>query len=110
MKIIAVLLLVFLLAGCSTRDVTDGLDAVGDKVEEGLDKIMNTTAQIITQEQAVSIALEHAGTTQEQITGLHTEYENDHYDVEFVLKGQKYEYEVGASDGQIISFEKEEKI
>ena len=110
MKKIAVLLLVFLLAGCSTRDVTDGLDAVGDKVEEGLDKIMNTTAaQIITQEQAVSIVLDHAGATQDQVTELRTEYETDHYDVEFVIKGQKYEYEV-ASDGRIISFEKDDKI
>ena len=109
MKVIVLLLLVFTLAGCSTRDVTDGLDAVGDKVEEGLDKIMNTTATpTITQEQAVSIALHHAGTTQEQVTGLRTEYETDHYDVEFVLKGQKYEYEVAASDGKIISFEKDD--
>lgn len=112
MKIgILFVVLALVLAGCSANSVSEKLDDMGDKVEDGLDKMLNTiTTATITQAQAVTIALEHAGVPQSQITGLKTEYEADsgHYDVRFLLNGQEYEYEISAKDGKILSFEMDE--
>lgn len=112
MKIgILLLVLVLMLSGCSPRSVSEKLEDMGDKVEDGLDKMLSTvTTATITQAQAVTIALEHAGVSQSQITGLKTEYEADsgHYDVHFLLDGQEYEYEISAKDGKILSFEMDE--
>lgn len=113
-RMIILLAAVLMLTACSGRQVEDRLDAVGDKVESGLDKIMdNTTAKPdITQEKAVAIALEHAGTTKDKITGLRTEYEVDdgvgHYDIRFLLDGKEYDCEIDGKTGEILSFEKDD--
>lgn len=109
---------VMLLAGCSPDNVEDRLDAAGDVVESGINQIVDntssTTAQTkkISEEEAVNIALKHAGTTQDKVTGLRTEYEVDdgvgHYDIRFLLNGKEYDYEIGATDGKIISYEQDD--
>ena len=115
-RMIILLLAVLTLSGCSTKQVEDRLDAAGDMVEEGLDNLMDntnsTTKPDISEEKAVSIALEHADTTKDKVTGLRTEYEVDdgegHYDVRFLLDGHEYDYEIHAKTGKIISFEKDD--
>lgn len=107
-----------LLTGCSARQVEDRLDAAGDMVEDGIDAIVDntdttaTTSPKISQEEAISIALEHAGVTSDQVTGLRTEYEVDdgvgHYDIRFLLDGREYDYEVDASTGKILSFDRDD--
>ncbi len=117
-----------LLTGCSTRQVEDKLDAAGDMVENGLDQIMDNTTTTgttgtttgtttattakITETEAVAIALKHAQTTQEKVTGLRTEYEVDdgvgHYDVRFVLDGREYDYEIDSTSGKILSFDRDD--
>ena len=103
---------IFILGGCSTKNVEDSLDSMGDKVEEGLNKIMDTSAgqvKDISRQEAIDIALSHAGVTEAQVTGLRTEYEVDdgvgHYDVRFLLEGKEYDYEISASNGKVLSFE-----
>jgi len=58
----------------------------------------------------VSVALKHAGLTQEEVTNLesHGDLEDGilHIDVSFIAKGLKYEYEVKAN-GTIMNFETE---
>ena len=110
-----VLVGVLFLGGCSTKSVEERMDSMGNKVEDGLNKIMDTTAgqaKDISRQDAVDIALRHAGTTESQVTGLHTEYEIDdgvgHYDVRFLLNGREYDYEISASSGKVLSFEVDE--
>jgi len=114
---IAMIVGALLLAGCSAKQVEDRLDEAGDLVGDGLDKIMDTTsstgeARKISEEEAIAAALKHAGTTQDKVTGLRTEYEVDdgvgHYDVRFLLDDKEYNYEVSAADGKILSFERDD--
>lgn len=60
----------------------------------------------ISEEQAVDIALNHAGLTRDQVSGLRSELERDdrivYYEVEFYREGREYEYEVQAQTGQIL--------
>lgn len=60
---------------------------------------------------AVSIALEHADLTADDVTGLHTEHDIDkqmpYYEVEFYHDYTKYEYDIHAETGEIISFDKD---
>lgn len=66
----------------------------------------------LTREQAEEIALEHAGFTADQVTGMQTEYEIDNgvaqYDVQFHEGNLEYEFEIHAETGEILSFDKDD--
>lgn len=66
-------------------------------------------AQLITPEEAQSIALEHAGIQAEDATGLHTILQIDdgrqEYEVEFRSGHLEYDYEIDAATGTILSFD-----
>ena len=66
----------------------------------------------ITKEQAIAIALEHAGLTEADVTQLRAEYEIDdgvpEYDVEFRHGGWEYEYDIHAQTGEIRSFSRDD--
>lgn len=121
--ILIVVLSVSLIGACSPKEIERKLDGIEESVEQKLDKteekIENavkpngnneapSTAKI-TAEQAQEIALTHAGFTAEQVTVLHVEYEFDdgiaQYDVKFYCNRVKYEYEINAKTGKIISFD-----
>lgn len=65
----------------------------------------------IGETKAKSIALEHAGVTEAQVTGLYAYKEYDdgiwEYHVEFYLGYTEYEYEISALDGAILDFDKD---
>ena len=61
----------------------------------------------IDRDQALDIALAHAGLTREEITDLEVELEELEYALEFVCGGYEYEYTVHCSGGAILSHEKE---
>lgn len=65
----------------------------------------------LTETQALEIALKHAGLTQDQVTRLKIEKDRDDgvgiYEIEFKCDGYEYEYEVRASDGKILDYDKE---
>ena len=65
--------------------------------------------QQISKEEAQRIALEHAGLNQGAVKNLRVEYdrEDNHYDVEFIVKRMEYEYEIDASTGKILKAEKD---
>lgn len=68
----------------------------------------------IGMESAKGIAYEHAGITSDSvITELEIELDYKHsvmvYEVEFACDGNEYEYEINASTGEILEFEKEVK-
>lgn len=66
----------------------------------------------LTQEEAQSIALKHAGFTKDQVSYLRAEYDIDdripEYDIEFREGQWEYEYEIHAETGTILSFEKDD--
>ena len=73
-----------------------------------------TAETTITQSQAENIALEFAGFSAAQVTHLQTEYEIDdgipQYNVEFHEGDWEYEFEISATDGKILSYDKDQKF
>ena len=133
--VLAVLLLMTLLPGCSanrqTSNAGNNQTVTTTTPDQGMPPtaIPNATttttpatndtaavtpdANALTKEQAQEIALKHAGFTADQVERLRTEYEIDdrvpQYDVEFYVDQWEYEYEIHAESGDIISFDKDNK-
>ena len=133
--VLAVLLLMTLLPGCSanrqTSNAGNNQTVTRTTPDQGMTPtaIPNATttttpatndtadvtpdASALTKEQAQEIALKHAGFTADQVERLRTEYEIDdrvpQYDVEFYVDQWEYEYEIHAKSGDIISFDKDNK-
>ena len=134
--IASVLALLLALTGCSAvstirkldaaeDSVEAKLDVAEDKVEAGLDSVEKQLEDAlggtqaaapkadITKEQAQQIALDHLGFTEDQVTGLKTEYEIDdgvpQFDVSFFQEDWEYEFEIDAREGTILSFDKDHR-
>ena len=68
------------------------------------------TETVITQEQAILIALEKAGLTLSDVYGIAAEYdaeEDKSWEIEFKYDGYEYSYEINAVTEAIIESEKE---
>lgn len=93
-RVFTLLLTAVLLTGCSA--------ARGQHME----------AAQITREQAQTIALEHAGFTADQVSGLRTEYEIDdgiaRYEVQFRQGRWEYDYEINTGTGAILSYDRDD--
>ena len=67
--------------------------------------------KLITEEEAVAIALKAAGFQQTDVTNLHVKLDRDDgialYEVEFSNAGNEYDYEINAETGAIIESEKD---
>ena len=65
----------------------------------------------LTKEQALAIALEHAGLTEEQVAYVKVEKDFDDgmwiYEIEFREGRTEYDYTVRASDGKIVDYDKD---
>ena len=65
----------------------------------------------LTEDQALAIALEHAGLTEEQVSYLNAHLDRDDgrwvYEIEFREGRIEYEYAVRASDGKIVDYDKD---
>lgn len=125
-----ILILLLSLAGCSAAGMEKKLDIAENKVEEKLDTVEDsvertlrkaitptpteTAETTITQAQAENIALEFAGFSAAQVTRLQTEYEIDdgipQYHVEFHEGDWEYKFEISATDGKILSYDKDHKF
>ena len=115
------MLCLFLLTGCAStvakldaaeETIENKLELAEDKVELQIESVTPTpveTAALLTEEEAAAIALEHAGLTAEQVTGLLVRYELDdrvpEYEVDFRVDRMEYEYTIHAETGEILSFE-----
>ncbi len=66
-------------------------------------------AQKLTEDEAITIALEHAKLTRDAVSRLHAEYELDDgiatWEVEFDKDRTEYSYEIHAETGVILSYE-----
>lgn len=72
----------------------------------------NAQETMITEDNATTIALSHAGITSEEITFIQCELDSDdgkqYYNVEFYTKDQKdYDYEIDPYTGEIIEWDVE---
>ena len=99
------------LTGCGTgsfRTAEQKNESIGEAVMQAPESVHTACGNLLTREQAEKIALDHAGLTPDQVTGLRTEYDTDHgypeYDVEFRHKTLEYDYEIDAETGEILSF------
>ena len=84
----------------------------GDILEFEVDGAVSSSAITdtkIPREQAKSVALEHAGFAEDQVSFLYVTFDYDdgvpEYEVEFVANGLEYEYTIHAETGELLSFE-----
>lgn len=70
-----------------------------------------SSANYISKDEAVDIALKHAGLSRSDIKQLEAELDTDdsvrHYEIGFKSGGWEYEYEINAKTGKIMEHEKE---
>lgn len=68
-------------------------------------------ATTLTEEEAISIALKHAGLTRTQISRLDWDFDRDRrgpeWDIDFSCDGFEYSYEIHAESGAILDWDKE---
>ena len=101
-RIISVLLLLTFLAGCSFP-----IDSFAPFFQQP------TTAveDLLTQEDAKLIALDHAKAALEDTQNLRISFEYDdgipEYDISFFFLNYEYEYEIHGVSGRIVSYERE---
>ncbi|CDM67544.1 Hypothetical protein CM240_0377 [Clostridium bornimense] len=73
----------------------------------------NEANKQVTIEQAKEIVLNHANLTSDQVSFIRAESDSDDgvnkYDIEFYHENKEYDYEVNASNGEIIKYDYDEK-
>ena len=88
-----------------------GAEEVGDALTQSMETTSSSANPALTPEEAKQIVLKHAGLTEDQVVGLHAQYEIEHgtpiYDVEFYHSAWEYDYEIHADTGEILSFSKD---
>lgn len=111
------LIAVMLLTGCGASALGNQVNSMENAAENVINPTPNqpashTVNDTITREEAEAIALEHAGFTAEEVTGLRTEYEIDdgvaRYEVQFRQGRWEYDYEINADTGAIISWDRDD--
>lgn len=117
LMIIAMLLTLLMLMGCaSTLARPDAVELQPEQAEtkaaESAQSVIPapaSTAVLLEKEEAVALALEHAGLTADDVTQLEVSYELDdgihEYEVEFHAGTMEYEYTLNAETGELLSFE-----
>ncbi|MBP3634307.1 MAG: PepSY domain-containing protein [Oscillospiraceae bacterium] len=117
MKLLAIVLSLLLLTGCGAalaqiEKTEERIETAADRLEETVEANMTPTAaqaDLITEQEAQQIALEHAGFTADQVTQLRVSYEIDdgvpEYEVDFRVDRMEYEYTIHAETGDILSYD-----
>lgn len=71
----------------------------------------DTANGYVSEEQALAIALEHAGLTESDVSRTRVETEQERtgleYEIEFISGRYEYEYTINAATGEILSFERD---
>ncbi len=80
-------------------------------LEKNNDQEMKKVVGGISQDDALNIALQHAGLTRGQLRYCRNERDIDHgrkvYEISFSHNGFEYEYDIDASNGNILKCEKD---
>ena len=90
---------------------SEDAQAVRDAISPTVSSEAASSGEIITEDQAKAIALEHAGLAEADISRLQVRKDFDdgrqEYEVEFHVDRMEYEYEIDAVTGKILSFDKD---
>lgn len=82
-----------------------------EKPKKATQTSVTTTKKQLTRQEAIDIALKHAGVKSDQVRDLDAELDKDdgtvHYDVDFEADGYDYDYEIHAESGKILKSKKE---
>ena len=110
--LLVTMLVSMIMTGCR---MGQAVQSVGKAAEQGAEAVVDALTQtkpVLTPEEAKQIALKHAGLMEDQVVGLHAQYEIEHgtpiYDVEFHHSTWEYDYEIHADTGEILSFSKDD--
>ena len=117
-RLIALTLIVVLaltvLAGCASKPADNTAPANNKTVNTSNPATADNTVtekRKLTEDEAIEIALEHAGFAKSDVSKLHAEYDYDDgvykYEIDFRQGMYEYEYEIDALDGKIISYDKD---
>ena len=87
------------------------IDGATGSVRKGENKTIASAGSFISADQALANALSHAGLDQSAIRELEMDSDLDdstpHYSIDFKSGNLEYEYEISATDGAILKFEKD---
>ena len=87
------------------------IDGATGSVQKGENKTLASGTSFISADQALANALSHAGLDQSSIRELEMDSDLDdstpHYSIDFKSGNLEYEYEISATDGAILKFEKD---
>ena len=87
------------------------IDGATGSVQKGENKTLASGTSFISADQALANALSHAGLDQSAIRELEMDSDLDdstpHYSIDFKSGNLEYEYEISATDGAILKFEKD---
>ena len=106
-------LMISLLTGCDTQapKTQTANPKQQTQSDAGTQENQSPTGEskLLTEEEAVAVALNHAELTKEQVTRLHAEYDLDDgvptWEVDFEHDRIEYEYEIHAETGEILSYD-----
>lgn len=120
--LLALMLAATVLSGCELQaaptekrsllqiDVTADAPAIAN-VQIGAEHHSFSAPAELTEEEAVALALTHAGLTKDQVTGLTAKLDTDdgvkEYEIEFRFEAFEYDYEIHAETGEVLKAEKE---
>ncbi len=116
-KIFAIILSSLLICTLAACDIDISTDK-GDKPQDGIvtestDQNNSSTAtdKLLTREEAIEIALDHAGFKENEVVNLTAELDKDisisEWEIEFDKGGYEYSYDIDAASGEITKNEKE---
>ena len=105
-RIIPLLLIVLLLAGCQAPAISAPVVTTAAPAPT---TVYQTEAARISKEDAQAAALSHAGLNTGAVKTLSIELDLGEgvYEVEFTVKGMEYDYEIDAYTGEILQAEKD---
>lgn len=108
-KLIPILLIALLLSGCATQTPVAPVSSQSSPKDTPTTTVEETSRNIITEDEAIKIAMEHAGlnTGAVKSSSVQLDMSEEEYEVEFFAKGIEYEYEINAYTGEIITAEKD---
>ena len=111
-RMIALIALLPLLAGCATMERLESVRSAGEKLMDST--VMATKVpdgSLLTAKEAEDIALNRAGLTRQQVMRLRTEYDLENgkhtYEVEFRQGFWEYSARIDAETGEILEWERE---
>ena len=115
LPLLIVMLLVLTACVAKFEAVEDAIEHKADAVEDAVTRPAPGTSaaagtNLLPEEEAELIALEHAGFTADQVTNLRTSYDIDdgipEYEIEFHVDRIEYEYTIHAETGDILEWDR----